>query len=123
MPRFDIITIFPSMFDSYLRESILARAQKNKLIAIALHDLRDYTTDPHRTVDGKPFGGGAGMVMKVEPILRAIKSLKVKVKSEKRKIKKTSQGTKIILLSAKGKQFTQAMAQKYAKLDRVIFIC
>ncbi|MDP3963068.1 MAG: tRNA (guanosine(37)-N1)-methyltransferase TrmD [bacterium] len=123
--RFDIITIFPSMFDSYLKESILARAQKDRLITIALHDLRDYAADKHHTVDDKPFGGGAGMIMKVEPIFKAIKALRgLKIKDLG--LKKSSvvgRRSKVILLSAKGKPFTQEMAKKYAKLNRVIFIC
>ncbi|MCX6795883.1 MAG: tRNA (guanosine(37)-N1)-methyltransferase TrmD, partial [Candidatus Falkowbacteria bacterium] len=69
---FHIITIFPKIFDSYFNESILKRAQKNKLINIKIHNLRDWTTDKHRSVDDSPYGGGAGMVMKVEPIYKAL---------------------------------------------------
>ncbi len=116
MLRFDIITIFPSMFDSYLRESILARAQKKRLIKITTHNLRDYTTDKHQKVDDRPFGGGAGMVLKPEPIYRAVNAIKQKTESRKQK-------TKVVLLSAKGKQFTQKMARSFSKLDRVILIC
>ena len=73
--KFDIITIFPKIFDSYFSESILARAQKKKLIQIKIHNLRDYTTDKHRSVDDSPYGGGAGMVLMAEPILRVVDQL------------------------------------------------
>ena len=73
--QFDIITIFPEIFDSFLKESLIARAQKKKLIKINIHNLRKWTTDRHRTVDDRPFGGGLGMVLKVEPIYKAVKEL------------------------------------------------
>ena len=73
--KFDIITIFPDLFKGFVSESLLARAQKKKLIKINTHDLRQWTTDNHKTVDDRPFGGGAGMVLKIEPIFRAVKSL------------------------------------------------
>ena len=90
--KFDIITIFPKIFSAkggYLDESILKRAQKNKLIEIKVHNLRDFTKDKHRKVDDRPFGGGPGMVFKIEPITRAIGSiLKLKTKNLKLKTKK-----------------------------------
>ncbi|MFH1233713.1 MAG: tRNA (guanosine(37)-N1)-methyltransferase TrmD [Patescibacteria group bacterium] len=107
---FHIITIFPNIFDSYFNESILKRAQKNNLIKIKIHNLRDWTNDKHKTVDDAPYGGGAGMVMKVEPLYKSIKSIK-SIKS------------KVILLSAKGKTWDQRLARKYAKLDNIILIC
>lgn len=109
--QFQIITIFPKIFDSYFSESIIARAAKNKLIKIKIHDLRFWTKDKHKTVDDAPFGGGAGMILKVEPIYKALTSLKKKKK------------TKIVMLSAKGKKWNQQLAKKYAKLDEVIMIC
>lgn len=112
--RFDFLTIFPSMFDSYLNESILKRAKEKKLLSFATHDLRTWTTDKHHTVDDKPYGGGPGMIMKVEPIYRALKDLKVLNKKS----------TCIILLSAKGKQFSHSDATRLAKkYKRVVFIC
>jgi len=111
---FHIITIFPNIFDSYFNESILKRALKNNLIDIKIHNLRDYTSDKHKTVDDSPFGGGAGMVMKIEPLYKALKSIKSKVKS---------QNTKTILLSAKGKTWNQKMAKTHSKLDNIILIC
>jgi len=75
--RFDIITIFPKIFDSYFSESILKRAQKKHLLEIEAHDLRQWTDDRHKTVDDRPFGGGPGMVLKVEPIYKAVRALKI----------------------------------------------
>ena len=87
--RFDIITIFPKIFDSYFNESILKRAQKKELIKIRLHDLRRWTSDRHKTVDDKPYGGGPGMIFKIEPIYKAVQFLssKFKVQSYNPKVK------------------------------------
>ncbi len=73
--RFDILTLFPQMFESPLRESILKRALEQGLISIAIHDIRDYATDKHRTTDDAPYGGGGGMVMKPEPMFRAVEAI------------------------------------------------
>ena len=113
--KFDIITIFPKIFDSYFNESILARARKNKLVKIDVHNLRDYTEDKHKTVDDTPYGGGVGMVLKIEPIYKVLKKIVGK--------KRIKNKTKIILLSAKGKKFDQAMARRFSKLDKLILIC
>jgi len=75
MLQFDIITIFPKIFSSYFSESIILRAQKNKLIKINIHDLRKWANDKRKTVDDKPYGGGPGMVLKVEPITKALRTL------------------------------------------------
>lgn len=114
--KFDILTIFPQMFDSYLNESILKRAQENKLIAIKAHDLRKFTTDKHRKVDDRPFGGGAGMVMMIQPIADAVR--KLTANSSKLKAK-----TRVILFSTRGKQFTNVEAKRLSKYDQLIFIC
>ncbi|MFH1048738.1 MAG: tRNA (guanosine(37)-N1)-methyltransferase TrmD [Patescibacteria group bacterium] len=121
--RFDIITIFPKIFDSYFSESILARAQVKNLIDINIHDLRDWAEGAHRQVDDRPFGGGPGMVLKVEPIFKAVKVLKLKVKSEKLKVKFKIKKTRVILLSAKGKRFVQKDVRRLLKYDQLIFIC
>jgi hypothetical protein len=86
--RFDIITIFPKIFDSYLKETFIKKAREKGLIKIRIHNLRDFTTDKHKTVDDRPYGGGLGMVIKIEPIYRAVQSLKLKIKNEKLKITK-----------------------------------
>lgn len=109
--RFDIVTIFPKIFDSYFHESILKRAQERKLIEIKAHDLRDFSNDRRRTVDRKPYGGGAGMVLMAGPILKAVDSIR------KRK------NTKVVVLSAKGKQFNQKIAHNWAKKRKqIIFV-
>jgi tRNA (guanine37-N1)-methyltransferase len=109
--RFDFLTIFPDIFSSYLNESILKRAQKNKKVSFHFHDLRTYTSDKHRTVDDRPYGGGVGMVMKVEPIYKALKALP---KNKKRRV---------LLMSAKGKTFTQADAKRLSVYSQIAIIC
>src|SRR3989344_5298611 len=101
--KFDIITIFPNIFDSFLKESLLARAQKKKLLKINLYNLRKWTKDRHKTVDDRPYGGGAGMVLKIEPIYKAVQSL---ISNSKFLISKKRRKTRVVLLSAKGKTFT-----------------
>lgn len=112
--KFDIITIFPKIFDSYFNESILGRAQKNKLISIKINDLRDYTNDRHRSVDDTPYGGGPGMVMKADIIVKAVSRIKNKESGIKERI---------ILFSPAGKTFTQKDAERYVKkYNRLILI-
>lgn len=122
MIKFDIITIFPQIFDSYLNESLIARAQKKKLVKIVIHNLRDFTNDNHQTVDDRPFGGGLGMVLKIEPIFKAVKKLKAKA-SAKGGIRPPAKKTKTIVFTPRGKKFTQKMAHRLSKLDQIIFIC
>ncbi len=112
---FDIITIFPEIFSSFLNESLIARAQKKRLIKIKAHNLRKWTSDIHQTVDDRPYGGGMGMVFKVEPIYKAVQFLK----NQKQKKKKT----KIILFTPRGKKFNQKIAYQFSKLDQLIMIC
>lgn len=109
--RFDFLTIFPDIFSTYLDESILGRAQKTKRVVFETHDLRDYSSDKHRTVDDRPYGGGVGMVMKVEPIYKALKAIPKKKKR------------RVLLMSAKGKVFTQADAKRLSAYDQVVIIC
>jgi len=114
MLQFDVITIFPEIFDSYLKESFIKRAQQKKLIKINIHNLRRWTKDRHKTVDDRPFGGGLGMVLKIEPIYRAVQSLKSKIKNQK---------SKIILFTPRGKKFNQKTAYQLSKLNQIIMIC
>ena len=111
MIKFDIITIFPDIFKYYLGESLIARAQKKKFIKINVHDLRKWAKGIHKQVDDRPFGGGLGMVLKVEPIYKAVKQIK---KNRK---------TKVILFTPRGKKFNQQIAYKLSKSDQIIFIC
>ena len=122
MFHFDIITIFPEVFRQYFSCSIIGRAQKRKLIKIRIHNLRDFTKDKHKTVDGRPYGGGAGMILKVEPIYEALKTL-TKFKVSGSRLKNVEKNTKIILLSAKGKQFDQSVAKSFSKFNQLILIC
>ncbi|MFA6193838.1 MAG: tRNA (guanosine(37)-N1)-methyltransferase TrmD [Parcubacteria group bacterium] len=108
--HFHIITIFPKIFDSYFGESIVKRAREKKLVNIKIHNLRDYTADKHKTVDDTPYGGGAGMVLKVEPIHKCLKAIK-------------SKKTRIILFSAKGKRYTQSDAKRLKKYENIVMIC
>lgn len=118
MKKFEIVSIFPQALNSYFEVSILKRAQEKKLIKITSHNLRDFTTDKHRKVDDKPYGGGAGMVMMAEPILKALKFLKaLPNKTSARKKVRT------ILLAANGQLFNQATAKKLAKYDKLVLIC
>src|SRR3989338_8955134 len=114
--RFDIITIFPKILDSYFNESLLKKARKKGLISIQAHNLRDFTDDKHKKVDDTPYGGGPGIVLKIEPIIKAIAFAKRQAKSDKRKVK-------TILFSLRGKKFDQKEAHRLAKYKQLIFIC
>src|SRR4030043_872266 len=114
MMKIDILTLFPEMFKGPVEESIIKRAQEKGLVEIKIHNLRDWAVDKRGTVDDRPYGGGVGMVMMVEPIDRALRDLKLKIKNEK---------LKIVLLSPRGKVFSQKMAQELSKLDHLILIC
>lgn len=112
--QIDILTIFPNMFTGPFQESILKRAANKELVKIAVHNLRDWTSDVHHQVDDRPFGGGAGMVMMVEPIDKALEDLKLKAESSK---------LKTILLSAKGERYTQQKAESFTHFDHLILVC
>jgi tRNA (guanine37-N1)-methyltransferase len=114
MITFHVITIFPKIFDSFLKESFIKKAQEKKLIKIKIYNLRDFAKDKRKTVDDRPYGGGLGMVLKIEPIYRAVKKIKSKIKNQK---------TKIILFTPRGKQFNQKMAYSFSKLKHLILIC
>ena len=116
MLQFDIITIFPCIFDSFLKESFIARAQKKKLVKINIHDLRSWVSGRHKFVDDRPFGGGLGMVLKVEPIHKAVKEIKEKAKPKK-------QDSKTLLFTPRGKKFNQKKAYQLSKLNQIIMIC
>ena len=116
MITFDIITVLPKAFNSYCNESILKRAQKKRLIKINPIDLRKFTKNKHKTVDDKPFGGGPGMVLKIQPICEAVEFLRSKVKNKKLKIR-------TILFSTRGKKFDQKTARRFAQYDRLVLIC
>jgi tRNA (guanine37-N1)-methyltransferase len=116
--RFDLITIFPEFFAGPLDYGIVRRAREAKLIDTHIHDLRGFTHDRHRTVDDRPFGGGEGMVMKPEPLFEAVESL-----MGENTPAAPPADTAIVLLSAAGKMFTQELARRFAKLERIVLIC
>jgi tRNA (guanine37-N1)-methyltransferase len=121
MIRFDVITIFPGFFSGPLDYGIVRRAREAALIETHVHDLRDFTHDRHKTVDDRPFGGGEGMVMKPEPLFEAVESLlggPLDVRD-----RRPPENTAIVLLSAAGKLFRQDMAERFAKLGRILLIC
>lgn len=112
MIKFDIITIFPQIFDSYFNESIIKRAQKNKLIKITVNNLRDFSVGKHHQVDDRPYGGGPGMILMVEPIAKALNKIKNK------KVK-----SRVIMLTPAGKKFTQREAERLSKYKQIILLC
>lgn len=129
--KFNVITIFPDIISDYCLESVLGRGQKANAIKINPVDLRNFTTDKRKTVDDTPYGGGAGMVMKPEPIYKALKSIDAIPFSKDNglnKIKKIFTGglkkkKRTILLSPRGKQFDQRTAEQWSKLDEITFVC
>lgn len=114
--RFDLVTIFPEFFTGPLDFGVLRRARERGLVEVQTMDLRSFTYDRHRTVDDRPYGGGEGMVLKAEPIFAAVESLALPAKGERT-------GDRVLLLSAQGRPFTQAVAQELAALDRVVLLC
>ena len=123
--QFDIITIFPKIFNSYLNESIIKRAQKNKKIKINIINLRDFATDKHKTTDEKPYGGGPGMIFKIEPLMKALNSILPHLNPPLNKGRKKEglEKTLVILFSATGKQFDSKIAADFAKkYNRIVMI-
>lgn len=116
--QFDIVTVFPHFFESPFGFGVLGRAIDEGRVRVSLHNLRDFTTDRHRTVDDRPFGGGEGMVLKPEPMFRAVESLGVAEKSARDRKRE-----RVVLLSAQGKPFTQALARDLAQVERIVFLC
>jgi len=110
MTTFHLLTIFPEIFDSYLNESILKRAQEKKLVKFNVVNIREFTLDKHRRTDYKPYAGGPGLVMFAEPILRAVDAIQKKLKAKSGKLK-----AKVLIMSPGGKQFTNATAIKWSK--------
>ena len=108
--KIDVLTLFPAMFAGPLDESIIQRARADGLLELAIHNLRDYTHDRHRTVDDKPFGGGPGMVLKPEPIFEAVESL-------------ARENTRVILLTPAGRRFHQAIARELARRQHLLLVC
>lgn len=110
--RFDVLTIFPDMLASPLKESIIHRAVQSGKVEIALHDIRSYTTDKHNTTDDRPFGGGEGMVMKPEPLAAAVQDVR----------RQHGQGL-VVLLTPRGRCYNQEVAQRLAQAEHLILVC
>jgi tRNA (guanine37-N1)-methyltransferase len=108
--KIDVLTLFPAMFAGPLDESIVKRAREKKLLNLKIHNLRDWTHDRHKTVDDKPFGGGPGMLLKVEPLFEAIESL-------------SRENTKVILLSPGGRKFSQEIALELSQQEDLLLVC
>jgi len=108
--KIDVLTLFPAMFAGPLDESIVKRARAEGLLDLAVHNLRDYTHDRHRTVDDKPFGGGPGMLLKPEPIFEAVEKL-------------SREKTRLILLTPAGRKFNHSIAQELARQEHLLLVC
>lgn len=108
--KIDILTLFPNMFTNFLSESIVKRAIESKYVEINIHNIRDYSHDPHKKVDDYQYGGGAGMVLMCEPIFEAVESLK-------------EENTKVILMTPQGTLFKQSIAYDLSKEKHIIIIC
>jgi tRNA (guanine37-N1)-methyltransferase len=108
--KIDILTLFPEICRAPLSESIMKRAQENKIVDLRIHNLRDWTTDKHHVVDDAPFGGGQGMVMKPEPIFAAVESLR-------------KENSAVLLMTPQGNQFTQSLASELSQREHLIVIC
>ena len=111
--KFDIVTIFPTMIEAGLGEGVVSRGVDRGLLDVAVHDLRRWTTDRHRTVDDVPYGGGPGMVMKAEPLMRAVEEIRA------------TRGVpdSVVLLSPQGRRFTQAEAERLTRLGHIVLLC
>lgn len=119
--RFDVVTIFPGFFGDFFAHGIVRRALAEERVTATVHDLRAFTHDRHRTVDDRPFGGGEGMVLKAEPLAEALSSIDVPPRSSRTPDSLAT--SRVILLSAQGRRFTQAVAREVAGLERVILLC
>ena len=111
--KFDIVTIFPKMISSGLTEGVVSRGIQRGLVDVSVHDLRDYTIDRHRTVDDAPYGGGPGMVMKVEPLGLAVRAIAME----------RGKPDLVILLSPQGRRYSQAEAERLRHLNHIVLLC
>jgi len=111
--KFDVVTVFPRMVEAGLTEGVVHRGIERGLVTARVHDLRDFTADRHRSVDDAPYGGGPGMVMKVEPVVRALRAIEAD----------GGRPDAVVLLSPQGRRFSQAEARRLAGLSRVVLVC
>src|SRR6187402_3093386 len=111
--KFDIVTIFPKMVDAGVSEGVVSRGIAGGLIDLRVHDLREFTTDRHRTVDDVPYGGGPGMVMKPEPLVRAVEAIAAE----------RGVPSAVVLVTPQGRMLTHTMAAEMSRMDRLIVLC
>ncbi len=111
--KFDVVTIFPEFFSGPFEHGVVGRAKTNGQLHLQIHDLRHWTYDRHKTVDDRPFGGGEGMLLKAQPLFEAVEAI----------LPERTDQTRVVVLSAQGRQFTQALAREYSTLDRLVLIC
>ena len=111
--RFDVLTLFPGMFPSYLGQSVLRLAIECGLVDVVLHDIRDWADDRHRTVDDRPFGGGPGMVLKVEPVVRCVEEVRGRV----------ADPGHLVMLTPQGRRLDQSAVERLASHDRLLLLC
>jgi tRNA (guanine37-N1)-methyltransferase len=111
--RFHLVTIFPEFFVGPFERGVVAKARQSGRLEIQLYDLRNWTHDRHRTVDDRPFGGGEGMLLKPEPLFQAVEQI----------LHRRTERTRVVLLSAQGRKFHQALAREYAALEDLVLIC
>lgn len=121
--RFDILTLFPEFFTSPLKQSIIGKAMDAGLLDVRVHNIRDYTRDKHRSADDYPYGGGAGMVLKPEPVVRALEAVKGAVKGGTEDEEGGAESPLVVLTTPQGEVFNQATATELAKRGRTVIIC
>jgi tRNA (guanine37-N1)-methyltransferase len=111
--RFDVLTLFPQMFPGYLGQSLLNKAIEDGLVEVHLHDIRDWSNDKHKSVDDRPFGGGPGMVLKVEPVVECVEEMRTIAKPEGR----------VVLLTPQGRRLDQKVVEELVTTERLILLC
>lgn len=111
--RIDVLTLFPTMFEGPMTESMLWKARDRGLLDLRLHNIRDFTTDKHRTADDIPYGGGGGMIMKPEPVVTAVEHV----------LSDAMPGTPVILMTPQGRVFSHQIATELARYERLVFVC
>lgn len=111
--RFDVVSLFPEIFSGYLGESLLCKAIEQQLVSVNVHDLRKWTTDKHQRVDDRPFGGGPGMVIQVEPVVRCVEAIQ----------QQGQQPGNVILLTPTGRQLDQQLVEQLAETPRHLLLC
>ncbi|MBN2023316.1 MAG: tRNA (guanosine(37)-N1)-methyltransferase TrmD [Pirellulales bacterium] len=111
--RLDVLTLFPDMFPGYLGQSVLSRAIQRGLVDVRLHNIRDWSDDKHNTVDDRPFGGGPGMILKVEPVVKAVEAVQ----------KTGAEPGRLVMLTPQGRRLNQSVVEELSGCKRIVFLC